>query len=289
MTPNVLEMTVLAVVLCPLFCAASSGSQHPHLRVAMAQIRVEDGDLAGNVRRAGEAARAAAKQGANLVCLPEAADYGWLYQDARKDAFPIPGRYTDFLCSLAKELKVWVCGGCLERDGDRVYNSAVIIDRRGRIVLKHRKISTLPEITAHIYDAGPKDGVSTAETEFGRLGLTICADNFNLKIPQRAADQGAWLLITPHGFAESPGRFAQNAKGYQEHIRNIAKHTKMWVVGTDAVMGKVTGGAWKGKYHVGCSTIANPAGEAVAVGKFLHPDLIIYDIVRASETADERR
>ncbi len=33
--------------------------------------------------------------------------------------------------------------------------------------------------------------------EFGRLGLTIFADNFDLQKPQRVVDQGAWLLIAP--------------------------------------------------------------------------------------------
>ena len=89
---------------------------------------------------------------------------------------------------------------------------------------------------------------------------------------------GAWLLVAPHGFATVCGDFEHNARSYQEHIRRVAAQTKMWVIGTDAVMGRVTGGVWKGRYHVGCSTIANPEGEAVAVGKFLHPDLIVYEI-----------
>ena len=273
-----LHLDLIPICLGAIFSTVLSASPHSNLRVAMAQIRVEDGDLAGNMRRAEETIREAVKQGADLVCLPEAADYGWLYQRSREDALPIPGKYTGFLSKLAKELNVWISAGCLEKDGEKVYNSAVIINRRGRIVLKHRKINTLPEITAHLYDAGKVEDIKTVDTEFGRIGLTICADNFNLSIPQRAADMGAWLLIAPHGFATECGNFAQNARSYQEHIRRVAAHTKMWVIGTDAVMGKVTGGVWKGRYHIGCSTIANPEGEAVAVGKFLRPDLTVYEI-----------
>jgi len=244
----------------------------------MAQIRVEDGDIAGNMRRAESAVRLASEQGVDLICLSEAAEYGWLYQMSRSDAFPIPGRYTDFISGLAEELNVWISVGCLERDGDKTYNSAVIIDRQGGIVLKHRKINTLPEITSHLYDAGSVDDIKTADTEFGKIGLTICADNFDLNIPKRVADMGAWLLIAPHGFAEESGKLVKNAASYQAHIRRVAGHTKMWVVGTDAVMGRVSGGAWEGRYHTGCSTIANPKGEVVAVGRFMHPDLIIYDV-----------
>jgi predicted amidohydrolase len=102
---------------------------------------------------------------------------------------------------LARRHHRWISAGCLEKDGDKVYNSAVIIDRSGRIVLKHRKIDTLPWLTKDLYDLGNPEDIRTVDTEFGRLGLTICADNFNLKNPQRVADQGAWLLIVSHGFA----------------------------------------------------------------------------------------
>ena len=37
------------------------------------------------------------------------------------------------------------------------------------------------------------------DTEFGRIGLTVCADNFDPVVPRRVAELGAWLLITPHG------------------------------------------------------------------------------------------
>jgi N-carbamoylputrescine amidase len=253
---------------------------HPHagLRVALAQLPIEDGNLDQNMRLAEEAARQAARQKVDLLNLPEAADWGWLYQQARRDALPIPGKYTDCLAALAKRHKMWVSAGCLERDGDKVYNAAVIIDRTGRIVLKHRKISTLPELTKHLYDRGNSEDIKTVDTEFGRIGLTICADNFNLKNPQRVADQGAWLLIAPHGFAEEESRLEQNSRDYQVHICKVAGTTKLWVVGTDAVLGTVQGGAWEGRLHSGSSLVARPDGTAAIVAKFKQPDLIVFDI-----------
>ena len=251
---------------------------HPGIRVGVAQIPVEDGDLQANMRLAEQAIRAAVKKHADLVCLPEAADYGWLYQQSREHAMPIPGKYTDFLSALAKENKIWISGGCLEKDGDQVYNSAVIINRSGEIVLKHRKIKTLKFLTKHLYDAGKVEDIKTVDTEFGRIGMTICADNFTLGIPARVAKMGAWLLITPHGFAADESELEKNGKDYQEHIAKVASHTKMWVIGADAVLGTIKGGAWKGKLHSGCSTIADPSGRAVVVAKFKEPDLILYNI-----------
>jgi predicted amidohydrolase len=251
---------------------------HAGLRVALAQIPVEDGNLEQNIRLAEAAASQAASQKADLLSLPEAADWGWLYQQARRDALPIPGRYTDFLAGVAKRHQMWISAGCLERDGEKVYNSAVILDRAGRIVLKHRKIDTLDWLTKHLYDRGRSEDIKVIDTEFGRIGLTICADNFNLKNPQRVADLGAWLLIAPHGFAAEPDKLEPNSKDYQRHIANVAAKTGLWVIGTDAVLGTVQGGQWKGRLHSGCSMIARPDGTAAIVAKFREPDLVVFDI-----------
>jgi predicted amidohydrolase len=254
---------------------------HPGVRLALAQLALEDGDLARNMGLAEEAAREAAIHKPDVLCLPEAADFGWLHQEARRDALTVPGKYTEFLAGLAVRRGVWVCAGCLERDGERVYNSAVIIDRTGRIVLKHRKIRTLPDLTKHLYDAGTPDGTMTVDTEFGRIGWTICADNFDIAIPQRAASAGAWLLLTPHGFAAPVEEMENNARSFQEHIRGIAAKTGMWVAGTNVALARVKGGAWKNQMHCGCSTVARPDGTGALVGKFKQADLLVYDVPEA--------
>jgi N-carbamoylputrescine amidase len=282
--------TVLPAILAAMVTASSWGNPadqqtnsstarpHPGLRVALAQLPIQDGKLDENMRLAEQAAVRAAEQKVDFLHLPEAADWGWLHQEARRDALPIPGKYTEFLTELARRHKMWLSAGCLEKDGDKIYNSAVLIDRAGQIVLKHRKIDTLPWLTKHLYDRGNAEDIKSVDTEFGRIGLTICADNFDLKKPQRVAEQGAWLLIAPHGFAAEESKLEQNSKDYQAHIRKVAAHTKLWVIGTDTVLGTVQGGAWKGWLHSGCSTVARPDGSAAVVGKFKEPDLVIFDI-----------
>ncbi len=252
--------------------------RHPGLRVGLAQIPVEDGKLAANMRLAEEAAAGAAALKVDFLNLPEASDWGWLHQQARRDALPIPGKYTRFLSELARRHRMWISAGCLEKDGDKVFNAAVIIDRTGRIVLKHRKIDTLPWLTKHLYDRGSAKDIGTIDTEFGRIGLTICADNFDLKKPQRAAGLGAWLLIAPHGFAAEPAKLEQNSKEFQAHISKVAAHARLWVIGTDTVLGVVQGGAWRGRLHSGCSMVARPDGSPAIVAKFKEPDLISFDI-----------
>ncbi len=250
------------------------------VRVAVVQMDVADGNPEVNMTRAEKSIREAAALNADLICLPEAVDFGWLYQNARRDAFTVPGRYSDFICNLASELKVWIAVGCLEKDGDRTYNSAILVDRTGNIVLKHRKINTLPELTSQLYDAGNADDIKVIDTEFGVVGITICADNFTIENSKKIAELGAWLLITPHGYAARVNDVPDNAVRYMNHIRNIAKQTGLWVVGPNTCLSRVEGGDWKGWLHSGCSTIANPDGKVVVFGKFMEPDLILYNIVR---------
>jgi N-carbamoylputrescine amidase len=253
-------------------------SPHPGLRIALAQLDLEDGDLARNMELAEHAVRAALPHRPDFLCLPEAADFGWLHQQARRDALAIPGPYTDLLASLARRHGIWISAGCLEKDGDQVYNAAVILDRGGRLVHKHRKIKTLPELTSHIYDPGPRDTPTTMETEFGRLALTICADNFDITIPQEAAKAGAWLLIAPHGFAAEIERMETNAQEFADHIRRVATGTGLWVAAANVARGLVKGGAWKGQMHCGRSRVVRPDGTEAAAGEFNLPDLVLCDI-----------
>jgi hypothetical protein len=85
-------------------------------------------------------------------------------------------------------------------------------------------------------------------------------------------------LLAPHGFADEESKLELNSKSYQDHIRRVAATTRLWVVGTDAVLGTVQGGAWKGRLHSGCSVVARPDGTAAIVAKFRQPDLIVFDI-----------
>lgn len=267
----------MPVLLFLCFIGPVSAS-HPGVRIAMAQMDIIDGNLKENMKRAEDMIREAAKWNADMVCLPEAADFGWLYQQARRYASPIPGRYTEFLSALAKELNIWISAGCLEKYGDKTYNAAVIIDRTGNIVLKHRKIKTLSSLTSQLYDRGNTEDIKAVETEFGRIGLTICADNFDIENPEKVAESGAWLLITPHGFAARPNDLANNAVEYMNHIKGLASGTNLWVVGTNACLSRIADGEWEGYQHSGCSTIADPNGKVVAIGKFNATDLILYDI-----------
>ncbi|MCJ7772780.1 MAG: carbon-nitrogen hydrolase family protein, partial [Desulfobacterales bacterium] len=144
------------------------------LKLAMAQILVEGGEKQNNLNRAIERIEEAAKNKADIVLLPEAMDLGWTHSKAKTEAEPIPmGSTFKTLAEAAKKNGVFVCAGIIEKDGDRTFNAAVLINRNGELVLKHRKINEL-DIAHDLYDQG--DRINVCETEFGTIGVLICAD-----------------------------------------------------------------------------------------------------------------
>jgi predicted amidohydrolase len=137
----------------------------------------------------------AAARGADIVCLPEgitAAGNGLSYAQA---AEAVPGPTTEFLGDLARRLKVWIVAGLYERSGARLYNTAVLVGRDGRLVGRYRKMS-LPD---EEIEGGITPGSETPvfETDFGRVGLMICWDSSYPEVAHALAARGAEVILMP--------------------------------------------------------------------------------------------
>jgi predicted amidohydrolase len=98
--------------------------------LALAQIHVQPGRKAENIANAIETIDLAARtDGSDVVLLPEALPLGWTHSSARNEAERIPeGEWCVALTKAARRNKVWICSGVIERDGDRIFNSAVLIN-----------------------------------------------------------------------------------------------------------------------------------------------------------------
>jgi predicted amidohydrolase len=169
-------------------------------KLGMAQILVEGGQSQANLERAIAYIGQAASQGCQLVVLPECLDLGWTHPSAWQLAQPIPGPHSDRLAQAARQYDTFVVAGLVERWEDKLYNSAVLIDRWGEIRLLHRKINEL-DVALDMYAVGDRLGV--VDTELGTLGVTICADNFptSLAMGHVLARMGAQAILVPSAWA----------------------------------------------------------------------------------------
>ncbi len=157
----------------------------------------------------------------DLVCLPECALTGYLFEktDLQKFAETIPGYTSSEMSRLAKSHRTHLCFGMLELSNERVYDSAVFMDRNAEILAVHRKISeTEPFATG--------TDITYVKTEHGRLGILLCGDLFHDDIPERL-DRSIDFLLVPmsRGFdKKSPDLerwLNEERREYIEKIKSI--------------------------------------------------------------------
>ena len=87
----------------------------------------------------------AAAEGADIIVFPETIDAGWTHHSAFELAEPVPdGSTFEYLADLAQDNAIYLCAGITERDGDSIHNTAVLINRNGNLIAKHRKAKVLP-------------------------------------------------------------------------------------------------------------------------------------------------
>ena len=130
-------------------------AEERRIKLALGQMLVEGGRPQENLARAVEMIAQAGRQGCQIVVLPECLDLGWAHPSARQLAAEIPGPTSEVLCRAAAEAGLHVVAGLTERAGSRIYNAAVLIDPRGQMLLKHRKINLLDIEQERLLDGRP--------------------------------------------------------------------------------------------------------------------------------------
>ena len=244
-------------------------------KAAICQIFCLDGDRRGNFVRIENAIGEAKDAGADIACFPETALLGWVNPDAHKRAHPIPGEDSDRLCRLAEDYNLYLCIGLAEKQDGNLYDSVVLIDNKGNILLKHRKINLLTELMSPPYTPGER--IDAVETKFGKIGLLICADTHDNTILKRMAALKPDLLLVPYGYAAVEDDWPGHGKKLEKVVTNTARKTKAFVIGTNLV-GEITKGPWKGRIYGGQSVAVDGTGRVVTIAKDRDRDIIIVNI-----------
>ena len=107
--------------------------------------------------------------GVDIACLPE--------EFAGTEAEPVPGPTTDAIAKLAKQYNMYVICPIREQAGDKQYNTAVLLDRKGKIAGYYRKIFVFWGEGLHV----STEGVKVFDTDFGRISILTC---FDLNFPE---------------------------------------------------------------------------------------------------------
>jgi len=246
-------------------------------RIAVCQILCIDGDRQGNFRRIEYAVEAAASSRAALACFPESCILGWENPDAHRAAEPIPGADSDRISSLARKHNLMIAVGLDEKDGGALYDSAVLVDQTGRLLLKHRKINVLPELMTPPYSQGSPEDIRAVDTNLGRIGLLICADTFTEDHLARMRARRPDLLLVPYGWAAQTHEWPDHGKKLIELVSHVARTVGCPTVGCDLV-GQMTHGPWAGRTFGGQSVVADRDGNVLAVGRDRDVDVMVVEV-----------
>lgn len=240
------------------------------LKLALIQMAVIGGDKHANLLRAARLISEASAAGADIALLPETFDLGWTHPSSLKEAESIPGgRPYQMLVEAAATSGIMVCAGLTELDEGVVYNCAVLIDHDGKLLCKHRKLNELT-IGHEFYAQG--DRLNVVETDYGRIGLMICADGFaeGETLSRALGYMGAGLILSPSAWAVKADH--DHAKTpYGERWRSVyspvARDFSMWIASVSNV-GRISDGPWEGRNCIGCSMVIGPDGQERLFGPY---------------------
>jgi N-carbamoylputrescine amidase len=168
-------------------------------------------DVDGNLANAASKVRAAAKKGAQIICLQELFRSQYFCRQEKADLFDlaetIPGPTTATLCSLAKDLRVVIIGSVFERRGPGVHhNTAVVVNADGALLGAYRKmhIPDDPLYFEKFYFVPGDLGFRNFDTQYGRIAVLVCWDQWYPEAARIAALGGANILFYPTAIGWHP-------------------------------------------------------------------------------------
>lgn len=176
---------------------ASSPPARRTARVAAVWLRAK-GARSG-AEAAGHAAAfaddVAARHKPDVVLLGEAINHAGASGSLDDHAEAVPGPTTDRFAALARKHSTYVAFSLIERSGSDIFNTGVLLDRRGAIVGTYRKVQLpLEEVSA---GEAPGDGFPVFDADFGKVGLMICHDTSFPEPARELSLGGAELILVP--------------------------------------------------------------------------------------------
>ena len=229
----------------------------------MAVIQIDSqADKQANLEKVGRFIDEAASHGAQFVAMPENVHYCGPKEGTFASAEPVPGPMSEFFSAKARQHGIWLhCGSIGEviPGETKLYNTTLLYDPQGDLACQYEKI--------HMYDVEIKNGPSTREsdtkkpgdrivvcdTDFCKIGLSICYDMRFPELYRIQALMGAKVLFVPANYTMFTG------KDHWECILKTRAIENQCYVVAPAQIGKKTAFQAYGR-----SMIINPWGVTIA-------------------------
>jgi len=183
-----------------------------------------------NLGHASDEVRAAARMGAQVICLPEL--FRTQYFCQREDAAlfdlaePVPGPTTNAMSELARELRVVIVASVFEKRAPGIYhNTAAVLDSDGSLRGIYRKmhIPDDPLYYEKFYFTPGDLGFRAFDTQFGNVGTLVCWDQWYPEGARLTALQGAHVLFYPTAIGWHPAEKQQYGAAQHDAWKTIQR------------------------------------------------------------------
>lgn len=258
------------------------------LTIALVQMSVP-ADPAESVAKAEHFVRQAARQGANVVCLPELfrTPYFCQHEDANMFdlAEPVPGPTSDLLAAAAKQERVVVLASLFERRGPGLYhNTLAILNANGELSGLYRKmhIPDDPGYYEKYYFAPGDTGFKAFDTPYGRIGALVCWDQWYPEAARLTALQGALALFYPTAIGWHPEEKsvygAEQLDAWITVQRGHAIANGLYVAAVNRIGHEIPPGGGPGIEFWGNSFVAGPMGEILCRGRADSEEILLAQV-----------
>ena len=259
------------------------------LTVAATQMACE-WNRDANVARAERLIRSAAQRGANVVLVQELFETPYFCKDHRAEYFELarpleglPG--VDHFRPVARELGVVLPVSVFERANNAYFNSLVMIDADGEVLGSYRK-SHIPEGSGYhekFYFSPGDTGFKVFQTQFAKIGIGICWDQWFPEAARAMALMGAEMLMYPTAIGSEPqDPELDSSAHWQRTMQGHAAANVMPLVASNRI-GVEPGDRYSMTFY-GSSFIASHTGEKVA-----EADRVSETVLTATFDLDEVR
>ena len=222
----------------------------------------------------------AAQAGADLLVLPETTYPAYWLKSATRYMQTDIERTPVVLNRFAKYAArhgFWLVVGFVEESGGRLYNSAAVFDRGGAVVGIARK-SFLWDCDNRWFS--PADKLSVFDTEFGRMGVLICADARAPEIAATLAAQGAQFMILPTAWVNA----SKERRVYRNIHPDFLIRARAMEFGVPFACASKSGREGDFLEYVGQSRIVSAEGRVLAYAEAEGEHLITADVTPRDPT-----
>ena len=253
------------------------------LRVGLVQLAWNP-DPDEHDRSIAEGVRAAAGEGARVVCLPELTRSRYFAVEQRDAqhpvaaAEPLPGGPTfELVAACARETGAYVHASCYEAapDGGLGYNTAFVVSPTGELVARVRK-THLPVTAGYYEDTWFRPGDSgwpVTTIAGGAFGFPTCWDQWFPETSRALALGGAEVIVYPTAIGSEPDHPEFDTEPLWEQVirsQGIMNGTFMVAVNRTGREGPLT--------FYGSSFVSDPYGRVLLQAPRAESAVLVADL-----------